>query len=99
MTRQEIIAMIEFPALEQTVARELGRRNIPFVFRTSKAKNLLTVQIIGEYFFDIPVTLDNVNRTMGLMQYFLLRPECALKEMPGIRVRRDYGLAKTWGKK
>ena len=96
--RKQIIARIEYPSLELTVGRDLGRRGIPYLFRTVEDKNVLTVRVVAEYFFNIPITLENVDRTMGLIEYVLLRPEYAKEEIPGIKVCRDYGLARAWDK-
>ena len=94
--RRRDIAKIEFPALELIINRELVSRNIPYLFRTQKDENILTVHIVYEYFFDIPITMENVVKATRLMRYFLNRPDCAREEMPEIRRRRDYRLAKSW---
>ena len=94
--RAAIVARIEYPVLARKVKEELGRKKIPYLLRTQLYENILTVQVVNEYFFDIPVTLENVERVTGLMNYFLIRPDCAKKEMPEIRPRIDYGLAKSW---
>ena len=94
--RRRDIACIEYPLLELTVSKELGKRQIPYLFKTVKDENILTVRIVAEYFFDIPISLENVERTMGLMYYFIMRPDLAIEEMPEIRRRRDYRLAKSW---
>ena len=94
--RRRDIAKIEFPALELIINRELVSRNIPYLFKTQKDENILTVQIVSEYFFDIPITMENVDKATRLMKYFLNRPDCAREEMPEIRLRRDYRLAKSW---
>ena len=94
--RRRDIAKIEFPALEQIISREMVSRSIPYLFKTQEDENILTVQIVSEYFFDIPITMENVDRVTRLMRYFLNRPDCAGDEMPEIRRRRDYRLAKSW---
>ena len=94
--RSRDIACIEYPSLELIVSRELGKRRIPYLFKTVKDENILTVWIVAEYFFDIPISLENVERTMGLIKYFIMRPDLAMEEMPEIRRRRDYRLAKSW---
>ena len=94
--RRRDIAKIEFPALELIINRELVSRKIPYLFKTQKDENILTVQIVSEYFFDIPITMENVDKATRLMRYFLNRPDCAREEMPEIRRRRDYRLAKSW---
>lgn len=96
--RRRSIAKIEYPALEQIVRREMGSRNIPYMLKTQGDENILTVHIVSEHFFDIPVTMENVEKVTGLMRYFLNRPDCAREEMPEIRRRRDYRLAKSWEK-
>ncbi len=94
--RRRDVAKIEFPALEQIVNHEMVSRNIPYLFKTQKDENILTVQIVSEYFFDISITMENVDKATRLMRYFLNRPECTQEEIPEIRKRRDYRLAKSW---
>ena len=90
------IARIEFPALEAIVSRELPLRGIPYRFSTRRDENVLTVHIVAEYFFDIPLTMENVEKVTRLLPYFINRPDCAREEMPEIRQRRDYRLSKIW---
>lgn len=92
------IARIEFPVLEMKVKEELGRKKIPYQFRTHLDENLLTVQVVNEHFYEIPVTLENVEKATRLMSYFINRPDCAREELPEIRHRVNYRLAKEWSK-
>ena len=44
-------------------------------------------------------TLENVDRTVGLVPYFLHRPDLAHEEIPGVRRIRNYPLARVWNKR
>lgn len=92
------IALLEFPLLWLRVSEELGRRGIPFLFRTVLDENVITVQVVNEHFMEIPVTTGTVDRAVGLMRYFINRPECAREEMPEIRFLRDFSLAREWNR-
>lgn len=59
-------------------------------------ENILTVHITSEYFFDIPLSLENVEKATDLLEYFIMRPDCAKREMPEIRKRYDPKLASSW---
>ena len=93
-----IVAKLEFPLLELKVKEELGRLKIPYLFRTVSDKNILTVHVVNEYFFDVPVTLENVEKATRLMNYFINRPDCAREELPEIRCKVNYSLAREWNK-
>ena len=90
------IALIEHPLLAVKIRDGLRKRGIPFLFETRLDENILTVQVVGEYFLEIPVTLESVDRVVGLVPYCLHRPDLAREEIPGIRRIRDYGLARSW---
>ena len=92
------IARIEFPVLELKVKEELGRKKIPYQFSTYRDENILTVQVVNEHFFEIPITLENVEKATRLMSYFINRPDCAREELPEIRRKVNYRLAKEWDK-
>lgn len=90
------IALIEYPSLSLIVSKELGRKQIPYILETVMDENILTVHITSEYFFDIPLSLENVEKTTDLLEYFIMRPDCAKREMPEIRKRYDPKLASSW---
>ena len=98
INRKRDIARIEYPLLSNKVREGMTRKGIPYLFRTEVNQNILTVQVTGEYFLDIPVTLENVDKVIGLVKYFIDRPDCAVKEMPGIESRKSYYLARSWNK-
>ena len=92
------VALIEFPALEIILSEGMAKKGIPYLFRQDGEVNLLTVHIAMEYFFSFPVAMENAERLIGLMKYFINRPDCAVKEWPGVRRFCDYRLAKKWDK-
>ena len=94
--KRRTIALIEYPLLNLKIGEGMRERGIPYLFGTRETGNVLTVRIVGEYFFEIPVTLKNVDRVLGLMKYILLRPDCAREEFPRIRTLRSYSLARSW---
>ena len=94
--KKRTIALIEFPALQFKIAEGLGKKGIPFRFQTRWAENILTVRVVNEYFLEIPVTVDTVDRIVGLVPYFLHRPDLAHEEVPGIKRVKDYALAHFW---
>lgn len=92
------LARIEYPALSLIISEELGRKKIPYLFRTNMDENILTVQVVKEHFFEIPITLENVEKATRLINYFINRPDCAQEELPEIRRRRSPRLAEEWTK-
>ncbi len=96
--QQRDVARIEFPALELIVKEGMAKKGIPYTFANVNGENILTVQVVDEHFFKFPVTMENAERLIGLMRYFILRPECAVQEWPGIRRCRSYTLARSWNK-
>ncbi len=97
--RRRSIALIEYPLLAVKVGDRLRKRGIPFLFETRLDKNVLTVRVVDEYFLEIPITLENVDRTVGLVPYCLHRPDLAHEEVPGVRRIRNYALARSWNKR
>ena len=97
--RSRSIALIEYPLLAIKVGDGLRKRGIPFLFETRLDKNVLTIRVVNEYFLEIPITLENVDRTVGLIPYCLHRPDLAHEEIPGVRRIRDYSLARVWSKR
>jgi hypothetical protein len=97
--RSRSIALIEYPLLAVKVGDGLRKRGIPFLFETRLDRNVLTVRVVEEYFLEIPITLESVDRTVGLVPYCLHRPDLAHEEVPGVRRIRNYALARTWNEK
>ena len=97
--RNRSIALIEYPLLAVKVGDGLRKRGIPFLFETRLDKNVLTVRVVKEYFLEIPITLESVDRTVGLIPYCIHRPDLAHEEIPGVRRIRDYALARSWSEK
>ena len=94
--KDRTIALIEFPALQVKIAEGMGKKGIPFWFQTRWARNILTVRVVNEYFLEIPVTIETVDRIVGLVPYFLHRPDLAHEEVPGIKRIKNYALAHLW---
>ena len=90
------IALLEYPLLSVKVEDVLPKRNIRYLFETKMDRNILTVHIIDEYFFEIPLTLENADRTIGLVGYFIHRPEYAHEELPEIRKVWSRQLYRQW---
>ena len=94
--KQLNITKIEFLSLEHRVKERMNGLGIPYIFTTSRDKNYLTVRIVGDYFFRIPITMENADRIMGMVRYFIHRPDYAWEEMPSIRQIRNPRLAESW---
>ena len=90
------VALIEHPLLAVKIRDALRQKGIPFLFETRLGENVLTVRVVDAYFLEIPVTLESVDRVVGLVPYCVHRPDLAHEEIPGIRRIRDYGLARSW---
>ena len=96
--KQADVARIEFPALDLIVQEGMSRKGIPYTFAHINGENILTVQVVNEHFFKFPVTMENAERLIGLIRYFINRPECAVREWADIRCYRSYTLASSWNK-
>lgn len=94
--KQRDIARIEYPLLSMKVAEGMKRNKIPYMFKNFIDGNILTVQVTGEYFLNIPLTLENVDKALSLVRYFVDRPDCAQDEIRGIRTYRSPRLAARW---
>ena len=94
--KDRTIAVLEYPLLRVKVEEELRKRKIPFLFETRMDRNILTVHIINEYFFEIPLSLENADRRLGLVGYFIHRPEYAHEELPEIRKKWSRQLYQHW---
>lgn len=97
--RRRSIALIEYPLLAVKIGDGLRKRGVPFLFETRQDKNVLTVHVVKEYFLEFPITLENVERTVGLVPYCLHRPDLAHEEIPGVRRVRNYTLARSWNER
>ena len=96
--KNRAIALIEFPTLQFKIAEGLGKKGIPFHLETRWARNILTVHVVNEYFLEIPVTVDTVDKIVGLVPYFLHRPDLAHEEVPGVKRVKNYALARFWSR-
>ena len=94
--KNRTIALIEFPALRFKIAEGLGKKGIPFLLETRFARNILTVHVVNEYFLEIPITIETVDRVVGLVPYCLHRPDLAHEEIPGVQRVKNYMLARSW---
>ena len=93
------VVLIEYPLLAVKISDGLRKKGIPFLFETCLFENVLTLNVVFDYFLEIPVTLENVDRVVGLVPYFLHRPELAKEEVPEIRRVRNVALAREWSKR
>lgn len=97
--RRRSIALIEYPLLAVKIGDGLRKRGVPFLFETRLDRNVLTVHVVNEYFLEFPITLENVDRTVGLVPYCIHRPDLAHEEVPGVRRVRNYTLARSWNER
>ena len=84
------------PTILAIAKKTLNKRNIPFILETKKGCNILTVQVINENFFSVPITEETAERTVGLMSYAIHRPDMASQEIPGIKMFKNYALEAKW---
>ena len=94
--QRRTVALIEFPMLKVRIGDGLAKKGIPYLLETVFDRNILTVQVVGEYFLQIPVTAEAVDRIVGLIPYCLHRPDLAHEEIPGIICYKDCFLARRW---
>ena len=96
--RKVEVARIEYPLLSYRLSVEMPKKGIPYLFVAKGSENVLTVQVVREHFYDIPLSLDNFDRVMSMLKYCIARPEYALEEIPEIRKRRSYTLRDSWNR-
>ena len=82
--------------LEAKVADYCTSKGLRYIFGLQGNNHILTINICGEFFFNIPVTRESVDRTLGLIPYFLHRPDLASQECPGIQKVKNWKLQKRW---
>ena len=82
--------------LETKVADYCTKNGIKYIFGLQGNTHILTINIVGEYFFNIPITRESVDRTLGLIPYFLHRPDLAAEEVPGIQKMKNWKLVNRW---
>ena len=97
-TRKKLrVALIEYQMLSQKVTAAMKARGIPFRFSTQGTKNVLTIQVVGEYFMEIPLSVENCDRVLDLIRYYISRPDCARMEIPQMRFVKNMMMARHWG--
>ena len=96
--QRRTVALIEFPMLKVRIGDGLAKKGIPYLLETVFDRNILTVQVVGEYFLQIPVTAEAVDRIVGLIPYCLHRPDLAHEEIPGIQRFKSFTLARKWAR-
>ena len=96
--QRRTVALIEFPMLQVRIGDGLAKKGIPYLLETVFDRNILTVQVVGEYFLQIPVTAEAVDRIVGLIPYCLHRPDLAHEEIPGIQRFKSFTLARKWAR-
>ena len=94
--KQQTITLLEYPLLCVKAEDALRPKGIPFLIERQLCQNYLVLQVVNEYFLYVPLTLENVDRALGLVPYFLHRPDLAREEIPGTRRIRNWGLARKW---
>ena len=98
LKRELEVARIEYPLLSYRLSEEMPKKGIPYLFQAKGFENILTVQVVKEYFYDIPLCLENFDRVMSMLKYCIARPEYALEEIPEIRKKKNYLLMGSWHK-
>ena len=96
--QRRTVALVEFPLLVVRIGDGLAKKGIPYLLETVFDRNILTVQVVGEYFLQIPVTAEAVDRIVGLIPYCLHRPDLAHEEIPGIQRFKSFTLARKWAR-
>ena len=96
--QRRTVALIECPMLKVRIGDGLAKKGIPYLLETVFDRNILTVQVVGEYFLQIPVTAEAVDRIVGLIPYCLHRPDLAHEEIPGIQRFKSFTLARKWAR-
>ena len=96
--QRRTVALIEFPMLKVRIGDGLAKKGIPYLLETVFDRNILTVQVVGEYFLQIPVTAEAVDRIVGLIPYCLHRPDLAQEEIPGVQRFKSFILARKWAR-
>jgi hypothetical protein len=96
--QRRTVALIEFPMLQVRIGDGLAKKGIPYLLETVFDRNILTVQVVGEYFLQIPVTAEAVDRIVGLIPYCLHRPDLAQEEIPGVQRFKSFILARKWAR-
>ena len=90
------IARLEYPLLQVTIGDGLAKKGIPFLLVTRQTHNILIVRVVNEYFLEIPVSAETVERVVGLVPYCLHRPDLAHEEIPGTNRIKNYLLARKF---
>ena len=96
--QRRTVALIEFPMLQVRIGDGLAKKGIPYLLETVFDRNILTVQVVGEYFLQIPVAAETVDRIVGLIPYCLHRPDLAQEEIPGVQRFKSFILARKWAR-
>ena len=96
--QRRTVALIEFPMLQVRIGDGLAKKGIPYLLETIFDRNILTVQVVGEYFLQIPVAAEAVDRIVGLIPYCLHRPDLAQEEIPGVQRFKSFILARKWAR-
>lgn len=94
--KERELALIEYPLLSYRVAETMRKKGLRYRFETVEFENILTIPMLRNNFLKIPLTLDNCEQMLDLLDYFRARPECIKKEHPEIKIVRDYWLAQAW---
>lgn len=94
--KKQTITLLEYPLLCVKAEDALRPKGIPFLVKRQLCQNYLVIHVVNEHFLYIPLTLENVDRALGLVPYFLHRPDLAREEIPGIKRIRNWGLARNW---
>ena len=99
-TSEPVIPKVKKTTLDQELVSKVEeyctRKGIRHIFGIQGKSHILTINIIGEFFFNIPITRETVDRTLGLIPYFLHRPDMATEECPGIQKVKNWKLQKKW---
>ena len=94
--RRHEVALIEYPLIRHLVMEGLKGKKVRFALQTAGDSNVLTVHLVWDRFLEIPVTVEDAPGVTRLINYYINRPDCARKELPGAVIRSNPRLAKSW---
>jgi len=86
--RQTAVGKLSLPSMELTVEERLGKRGISYEMRQGSSGNIiLDVQIVKEIWMRHPdVSMENLDRLLGLVPYLIKRPDCIQRDGMGFGI-------------
>ena len=84
------------PALMTKVCDYLDKKGYKYLFGLQGSTHILTLNLYGEYFLNIPVTTETADRVLGLIPYFFHRPDYIKEEIPDAYIKKNWKLKNIW---